>query len=207
MVLFAALALPILWPRYITEKRLCTRRGAGEAAAFILPVVLVAVGLMWYNAARFGSPFDFGANYNLTSNDMTRRGFAVGRIAPAAVTFLAGIPGVQTVFPYLTATRMQTNYMGLTITELYYGGAFACLPLLWGLAALPLARRRLGSRRDLRTVIRLVLVCTVALAVVDCQMAGMLYRYQSDWLCPLLWAAALALGFMSAFWLTGGIGL
>ena len=45
MVLFAALALPILWPRYITEKRLCTRRGAGEAAAFILPVVLVAVGL------------------------------------------------------------------------------------------------------------------------------------------------------------------
>ena len=192
MVLFAALALPILWPRYITEKRLCTRRGAGEAAAFILPVVLVAVGLMWYNAARFGSPFDFGANYNLTSNDMTRRGFAVGRIAPAAVTFLAGIPGVQTVFPYLTATRMQTNYMGLTITELYYGGAFTCLPLLWGLAALPLARRRLGSRRDLRTVIRLVLVCTVTLAVVDCQMAGMLYRYQSDWLGPLLLAAALA---------------
>ena len=123
---------------------------------------------------------------------MTRRGFAVGRIAPAAVTFLAGIPGVQTVFPYLTATRMQTNYMGLTITELYYGGAFACLPLLRGLAALPLARRRLGSRRDLRTVIRLVLVCTVALAVVDCQMAGMLYRYQSDWLGPLLLAAALA---------------
>ena len=30
---------------------------------------------------------------------------------------------------------MQTNYMGLTITELYYGGAFACLPLLWGLAS------------------------------------------------------------------------
>ena len=149
MVLFAALALPILWPRYITEKRLCTRRGAGEAAAFILPVVLVAVGLMWYNAARFGSPFDFGANYNLTSNDMTRRGFAVGRIAPAAVTFLAGIPGVQTVFPYLTATRMQTNYMGLTITELYYGGAFACLPLLWGLAALPLARSRLGNSESL----------------------------------------------------------
>ena len=154
--------------------------------------MLVAVGLMWYNAARFGSPFDFGANYNLTSNDMTRRGFAVGRIAPAVVTFLAGIPGVQTVFPYITATKMQTNYMGLTITELYYGGAFACLPLLWGLAALPLARRRLDARRDLRASVRLTLICTVALAVVDCQMAGMLYRYQSDWLGPLLLAAALA---------------
>ncbi len=192
MVLFAALALPILWPRYITEKRLRSRAGAGEAVAFLLPVVLVAVGLMWYNAARFGSPFDFGANYNLTSNDMTGRGFAVGRIAPAVVTFLFGIPGVQAVFPYLTAARMQTNYLGLTITELHYGGAFACLPLLWGLASLPLARGRLAAKRDLRAVVRLVLVCTLALAVVDCQMAGMLYRYQSDWLGPLLLAAALA---------------
>ena len=192
MVLFAVLALPIFRPRYITQKRLRSRAGAGECAAFLLPVVLVAVGLMWYNAARFGSPFDFGANYNLTSNDMTRRGFAVGRIAPAVVTFLAGIPGVQTVFPYITATKMQTNYMGLTITELYYGGAFTCLPLLWGLAALPLARRRLDARRDLRAAVRLTLICTVALAVVDCQMAGMLYRYQSDWLGPLLLAAALA---------------
>ncbi len=114
---FAVLALPISG-RAISPKSGCAAApGRGEAVAFLLPVVLVAVGLMWYNAARFGSPFDFGANYNLTSNDMTRRGFAVGRIAPAVVTFLAGIPGVQTVFPYITATKMQTNYMGLTITS------------------------------------------------------------------------------------------
>lgn len=53
-------------------------------------------------------------------------------------------------------------------------------------------RRRLDARRDLRAAVRLILICTVALAVVDCQMAGMLYRYQSDWLGPLLLAAALA---------------
>ena len=192
MVLFAVLCLPIFWQRYGREKRLRTRQGITETIAFVLPVVLVAIGLMWYNAARFGSPFDFGANYNLTSNDMTRRGFSVGRTVPAVLTFLFGIPGVQAVFPYLTATKMQTNYMGLTITELFYGGAFACLPLLWGLAALPLARRRLAVKHDLRAFVRLVLGCMLALAVLDCQMAGMLYRYQSDWLGPLLLAAALA---------------
>ena len=192
MVLFAVLALPIFWPRYIKEKRLRTKQGMAECAAFLLPVVLVAAGLMWYNAARFGSSFDFGANYNLTSNDMTRRGFAVGRIAPAVLSFLFGIPGVQTVFPYITGTRMQTNYMGLTITEVAYGGAFACLPFVWGLAALLLTRNRLKNRRDLRASIGLTLGCTVVLAVVDCQMAGMLYRYQSDWLGPLLAAAAAA---------------
>ena len=71
MVLFAALCLPIFWQRYLREKCLFTKQGITEAVAFVLPVVLVAIGLMWYNAARFGSPFDFGANYNLTSNDMT----------------------------------------------------------------------------------------------------------------------------------------
>lgn len=192
MELFALLALPIFWPRYVRQKRLCSRAGAGEAAAFLLPVLAVAALLMWYNAARFGSPFDFGANYNLTSNDMTRRGFAVGRMAPAVVTFLLGVPGIGTVFPYLSATRMATNYMGLTITELFYGGALVCLPLLWGLAVLPLARGRLGRRRDLKGLFGLVLLGTVALAVLDCQMAGVLYRYQSDWLGPLLLAGALA---------------
>ena len=80
----------------------------------------------------------------------------------------------------------------LTITELFYGGAFACLPLLWGLASLPLARRRLAAKRDLRTFVVVVLAAMLVLAVLDCQMAGMLYRYQSDWLGPLLLAAALA---------------
>lgn len=108
------------------------------------------------------------------------------------MTFLAGIPGVQTVFPYLTATRMQTNYMGLTITELYYGGAFACLPLLWGLAALPLARRRLGSPP--RPAHRHP-ACARLHGSAGCRRlpdGRMLYRYQSDWLGPLLLAAALA---------------
>lgn len=192
MVVFAVLALPIFWQRYLRQKRLASRAGAGEAVAFLLPVVVVAAVLMWYNAARFGSPFDFGATYNLTSNDMTRRGFSVGRIAPAVLTFLFGVPGISTVFPYLSATRMSTNYMGLTITELFYGGAFACLPLLWALAVLPLVRRRLGRQRDLRAFLLLTLAMMLGLAVVDCEMAGMLYRYQSDWLGPLLLAGALA---------------
>ncbi len=38
----------------------------------------------------------------------------------------------------------------------------------------------------------MVLAALLVLAVLDCQMAGMLYRYQSDWLGPLLLAAAMA---------------
>ena len=56
MELFALLALPIFWNRYIVHGRLRSRAGVREAVAFLLPVVVVAAGLMWYNYARFGSP-------------------------------------------------------------------------------------------------------------------------------------------------------
>ena len=146
---------------------------------------------MAYNAARFGSPFDFGANYNLTSNDMTHRGFRIGRLAPALFTYFLSLPVVQAVFPYLAGTKMQTNFMGMTITEVFYGGALVSLPLLWAFAALPLLRRRMARQKDLRAMVLLPVLLAVILAALDCQMAGVLYRYLSDYLTPLLFAAAL----------------
>ena len=191
MELFAVLCLPIFWPQYIRQKRLRSKQGITEAIAFVLPVILVALGLMAYNAARFGSPFDFGANYNLTSNDMTHRGFRIGRLAPALFTYFLSLPVAQAVFPYLAGTKMQTNFMGMTITEVFYGGALVSLPLLWAFAALPLLRRRMARQKDLRAMVLLPVLLAVILAALDCQMAGVLYRYLSDYLTPLLFAAAL----------------
>lgn len=191
MELFAVLCLPIFWPQYIRQKRLRSKQGITEAIAFVMPVILVALGLMAYNAARFGSPFDFGANYNLTSNDMTHRGFRIGRLAPALFTYFLSLPVVQAVFPYLAGTKMQTNFMGMTITEVFYGGALVSLPLLWAFAALPLLRRRMARQKDLRAMVLLPVLLAVILAALDCQMAGVLYRYLSDYLTPLLFAAAL----------------
>lgn len=191
MELFAVLCLPIFWPQYIRQKRLRSKQGITEAIAFVLPVILVALGLMAYNAARFGSPFDFGANYNLTSNDMTHRGFRIGRLAPALFTYFLSLPVVQAVFPYLAGTKMQTNFMGMTITEVFYGGALVSLPLLWAFAALPLLRRRMARQKDLCAMVLLPVLLAVILAALDCQMAGVLYRYLSDYLTPLLFAAAL----------------
>ena len=158
MELFAFLAVPIFWPRYIGQKRLRSRAGAGEAAAFLLPVVLVAAGLMWYNAARFGSPFDFGANYNLTGNDMTQRGFNAVRIGPAVFTSLFELPSWQGVFPFLRETDVQTNAVIRTISEKFTGGILAATPVGAGAAAAPRVpplpapppRRRLRSLRQPR---------------------------------------------------------
>ena len=191
MELFAFLALPIFWQRYVQQKRLNSRGGRGELAAFVLPVLAVAAALMWYNAARFGSPFDFGANYNLTSNDMTSRGFKLGRIAPALFTYFLQLPVVQAVFPYLQGSKMVTNYAGITITELYYGGILTCLPMLWSLFVLPCQKRRAAAKPGLYGVLLWTAAASVMLAAVDCEMAGVLYRYLMDFSLPLLFAAGL----------------
>lgn len=47
-----------------------------------LPYALVAAGLMWYNAARFGNPFEFGQSYQLTVTDQTAYGDMLSRFDP-----------------------------------------------------------------------------------------------------------------------------
>ncbi len=196
MEIFAFLALPIFWKRYITERRLFTRKGAVEFVLFALPFVIVAAGLMWYNYARFGSPFDFGANYNLTSNDMTKRGFSAARIGPALFIYLLAPSPLSATFPYIGATIITTNALGNMIYEACYGGILTMTPFLWIFAGLPLLRRRLAWQK-LWGVVGWCLFSGLALAILDAEMAGILYRYLMDFTLPLLFAAALC-------WLAAG---
>lgn len=193
MELFALLALPIFWNRYLTRGRLRSRAGGVEALCFLLPVAAVAAGLMWYNAARFGSPFDFGANYNITGNDMTRRGFNVVRIGPAIFTSLLDLPRLQSVFPFLQECDVQTNAVIRTISEKFTGGMLATTPFVWplGLTAVPSVRRTLLRRRAVAAVALGSLAAMLVITVVDCQMAGVLYRYLMDYSPVLLLGAAL----------------
>lgn len=46
----------------------------GKLALAALPYVVVGVALMWYNAARFDNPFEFGQTYQLTVADQTALG-------------------------------------------------------------------------------------------------------------------------------------
>lgn len=193
MEVFALLALPIFWNRYITRGRLRSRAGVRDAAAFLLPVVVVATGLMWYNYARFGSPFDFGANYNITGNDMTKRGFNVVRIGPAVFTSLLDLPRLDSVFPYLRETDVSTNAVIRTISEKFCGGMLAATPFTWALLlpAVPLARRSLHRRRAVAAMVYGSVAAMLLITVVDCQMAGVLYRYLMDYSPVLLLGAAL----------------
>lgn len=194
LLLLSLLAFPLFWRPYITKRRILTKEGMIEFACLILPYILVAALIMAYNHARFGSFTDFGANYNLTVNDMTQRGWVLGRIAPALFAYLFQTPETTGVFPFLQPVHFDSTYMGQTIKEATFGGIFCCYPVLWVLFFVrPLLSLRNAQRstRTITGVIFVLLFSGVAIAIVDAEMAGILQRYYADFSFMFLAAVVL----------------
>lgn len=193
-LIFSLLAFPLFWRKFITEKHLFTKKGAKEFACLIAPYFVVAAGIMMYNKARFGSFFDFGANYNLTVNDMTQRGMNAGRLLPALFAYFLQTPTTTGVFPWLQPTTFDTTYLGQTIKEVTFGGILACLPVLWVLAfAKPILSYRIKERstHTVASVVVTMLVSGLVVACLDAEMAGILQRYTADYSILMLIPAIL----------------
>lgn len=166
----------------------------GRKRAFIgalaVPIVVVAALIMWYNCARFASPFDFGANYNLASNDMTARGFSVQRSFDALFSYLVQPPSITGTAPFLQwiDPSVDSSYHGMTVAEPMFGGVLALFPFL---IAILLGRKKYVEDRPTRYLIVFLAACAFAVCVVDTQGAGILGRYIEDFAFMFSMAASL----------------
>ncbi len=171
---------PVLFGRAIfRERKLFTKGNAAQTLSLCLPFVVVAAGVMYYNALRFGSPFNFGASYNLTTNDMTHRGWVWGRCGLGIFSYLLQPPHISAVFPFLQDFSVETAYQGLTLSEKMVGGVLWLFPVLcFGVYGL----FKRGIFKDFRCyiIVWVSQLLTVALVVTDAQMAGLLTRYFGD---------------------------
>lgn len=195
LLLVSALAIVIFWSSVFHERTLFSKKGWRGTVALCIPYIVVAAGIMWYNYARFGSPFDFGANYNLTTNDMTGRGYRVERVGLSIFTYFFQLPNITAVFPFLQASSIQTNYLGTTITEPMFGGIFAVIPLLWILFLLPSKFEAMKKKKVLALCI-LCLALSFFIGAFDAQGAGLLQRYVSDFSFLAILSAILFVFFL-----------
>ena len=197
-LLWSAFVLPIFLGTVRRERK--PGRTVWAAVLLAVPYLVVAAGLMYYNAVRFGSPFDFGANYNLTTNDMPLRGWRWGRLADGFFDYLFRLPNADLRFPFLHVSETQPLYMGRTIREGMFGGAMLLHPFLWSLLLLRRAWPELREKK-LRCLALLPLVFAVIVIAADTEMAGILWRYSGDFL-PLTYLSAI-LVFLAAYRRTG----
>lgn len=194
LLLLSLLAFPLFWRKYIGQKEILSRRGLADFLCLIVPYLVIGALIMLYNHARFGSFGDFGANYNLTLNDMTQRGWIFGRFAAAFFAYFIQSPNTQGVFPFIQPVVFDTTYMGQTIKEATFGGILVCCPLLWTLffsGPIARTRNRIRNTKTITGVIIVLVISGLAVAMVDAQMAGILERYYADFSFMFLAASVL----------------
>ncbi len=159
-----------------------------QAAAFLIPVCIIGAGLMYYNFLRFGSPFDFGASYQLTVSDVHANKLRIEGLFPAIFHYFLQPVGVSPLFPYFDAIGFFMGNYGM------YGYADALVGVLqfpmifFGLLMLPRAMRVKETgivRFERRTFYVGCFVLAVVLAWAVFCLAGSHMRYAID-IVPLL---------------------
>ena len=179
LLLTSFLVIPIFFDEVFKKRTLFSKKSIAATICFVIPYIVVAAFLMYYNYIRFGSVFDFGANYNLTGNDMTRRGFNIDRIGLGLFSYLFQPVSLTATFPFLTTTVFTTNYMGTTIRELLFGGLFSISPLLL-LGVIFFKFKTMFPSKKLFYICLICIVSGFIIVITDTQMAGILARYLSD---------------------------
>lgn len=172
-------AFVIFWDAVFRKRLLFSKKGFKDTVAAILPFVIVAALLMYYNAIRFGSVFDFGSNYNLTGNDMTHRGFKLDRIGLGLFYYLFQTPQIGPLFPFVYGSSIRTYYMGITVWETFFGGMAAVHPILF-LGLFPMCFRKYFQEKSMYVWACLCSAFALLIIVMDTEMAGILIRYFLD---------------------------
>ncbi|MDE7422566.1 MAG: hypothetical protein K2N51_02550 [Lachnospiraceae bacterium] len=200
IVLIAFTSFVIFRKFLIQNKKICLHQHRKTLFIFAIPFVVVAAGLMYYNYIRFGSPFDFGVNYNLTTNDVTKRGFSFGRLPIGIFEYLFSPLSVNGIFPYLQLKNVVSAYMGKSIVEEMAGGLFWIYPFLM-IGFLPLIRKKIRKQYPMVSIFSFVIMAIGGvLVVVDTNSGGILSRYQADFAMFFIIAAVLSVLMQEGMW-------
>ena len=182
------LIVPIFWDVLIKDRKIHLKENYKYIICVAVPYLLVAAGVMYYNYIRFESPFDFGANYNLTTNDMRLRGYNLFRIPDALFSYFLQTPEFVPYFPYIKPTATTFAYAGMTIYEEMFGGVLFCQSFVLLSFAICLVKKRIKDLKLYPFFIMLI-VMSVIVALCDAEMSGILSRYYFDFLWMLVLAA------------------
>ena len=180
-ILAATLIVVIFWPD-IRARRFFSRVGLGNTFAVIAPFFVVAIPVCLYNAARFASPFDFGASYNLTGADMTAYEFDPLVALVRSLEYLFLPPVVQADYPFIHAVNDVSGLPDVLWTnEPVFGGLFAFAPA--ALAVFALFREKTRCALDDRGILGVCVACAalaLVVLVVVSSVSGVTMRYFAD---------------------------
>jgi hypothetical protein len=167
-------------------------------AVFAVPLGVAAMLIAWYNYARFDNIFEFGMRYQLTIRNQVKE-FRTGLspaawpqdIAASVYYFLICPPVFMPRFPFFTLNGaaqpfgnpnlLRANYFQEPVVSILLLSPLCLVPF----TLLSLLRRRKELLPEVKTVVRMVLLCGVAMfaAVICFRVASA--RYELDFVPAL----------------------
>ncbi|WP_033495608.1 hypothetical protein [Bifidobacterium biavatii] len=197
VVVASLIAIPLfadeirgLWCDGLDGRRGLLRETAVWACALI-PYAIVFLPQFAYNMARFGSPMDFGATYNLTGYDMTHFHAPLTQYPAFFFHYLLQPPNLTAHFPFvgqdgipLTTWRSEHPHFG--------GWFMTDAPFAFILFALAVWRP-LMARAKATGLVAGALVCAGLAFLVDARITGVDYRYEIDFAWMIMIAVVAVL--------------
>jgi hypothetical protein len=190
-MVFPALALVGL-AFWLSRRESVKADGARILAVVIAPIAAIAVLLMAYNVARFGSPLEMGQSYQLAGFEVSKRDpNQVSYVPPGLWYYLVSTPDLTWRFPFLQLSPTGGSYP-LSAPRAYTGveqvtGIFVSIPFtLFAFAGLFVTRGRLRSL--------VATFCAISVAIMlftSFALWGATERYEVDFATFLLIAGAL----------------
>ena len=179
-------AFPIFWNEIFRKRLFFSKKGIINTSCVIIPFIFVATFLMWYNYTRFGSVFDFGANYNLTGNDMTHRGFSFERWPLGVFEYLFQPIRVKPQFPFWQIAELSNDYMGHTSYEFIICGFFS-MNIITIICCWVFKLKRCLKKCNVYGISVICVISALCIILADIQLSGITQRYMSDfgWIISL----------------------
>jgi hypothetical protein len=172
-----ALILPLLCS-ILFEKQRPFGSKAADVISFIIPTIVGGMLVMLYNYLRFDSPTQFGAIYQLTTNDISQNKIAFDKFFASIYHYFFENLDFSLTFPFVSfSSENLGNYGNFEFVQ-PCAGVFA-FPLCWGLFMM---RPAMKQNKDLvkRITAWSVIVSAILLAFIDFCIAGLSFRYVAD---------------------------
>lgn len=176
-----------LFLRILLDKNLSARQRFLESALpFLIPVLMGAAGIMYYNYIRFGSFFEFGTSYQLTESDIRFNSvtFSLHHFGSMLYHYFAESFVYTEFFPFLRFTTEKCVDFGNYLYQEYSAGLLQ-MPLNLGIFLLIPAVFTRSSSSDRKGLLKkqtgvLVLLAALGLGYLDFMLGGIHIRYVCD---------------------------
>ena len=195
----AAVLLPVFFG-VLADKRLAAGDKAVRALAFVLPVIVGIALILSYNEFRFGNPFDFGENYQLTISNINSLKVDISLLPVSILYFFFQPYSMSELFPFFyMAAYPINNYEIFRNIELNAGVLnipffLAGILLAWGtLRRTGKGVPQRGTKIEYNAYILTTIGISVLIAWFDFCRGGTAVRYTADFAGILAMMCAVVL--------------